>query len=51
MKKMYYVWNGYYVEHQGTKESCEEFIRNAKYMFGTTGLSIVIQKNGRYVPA
>jgi hypothetical protein len=51
MKKMYYVWNGYYVEHQGTKESCEEFIRNAKYMFGTTGLSIVVQKNGRYVPA
>jgi hypothetical protein len=48
---MHYVWNGNYVQHQGTKESCEQYVRNARSLFGVKGLTIVIKKNGKYVPA
>jgi len=53
MRKLYYVWNGYYVEHVGDRHSCEQYIRNVKFLGDATvtGLTICIQKNGRYVPA
>jgi hypothetical protein len=49
--KMFYVWNGHYVQHQGDRQSCEQYILNAKELFGVTGLTVCVQRNGRYVPA
>lgn len=49
--KTYYVYNGHYVQHVGDRESCETYIRNARSLYGVRGLTICVQKNGRYVPA
>lgn len=49
--KLYYVYNGHYVQHVGDRESCERYIRNAKDLFDVTGLTICVQRNGKYVPA
>jgi hypothetical protein len=50
MKRLYYVHNGHYVEHVGDRESCETYIRNAKELFGATGLTICVETGGKYVP-
>ena len=49
--KTYYVWNGYHVEHVGSRESCEDYIRGARFLYNVRGLTICVQRNGRYVPA
>lgn len=50
-KRLYYVYNGSYVEHTGDRESCETYIRNARSLHGVTGLTVCVQRNGKYVPA
>jgi hypothetical protein len=49
--KLHYVYNGHYVQHVGDRKSCERYIRNAKELFGVTGLTVCVQRNGKYVPA
>lgn len=49
--KMFYVYNGYFVEHIGDRESCEQYVLNAREIFGITHLTVCVQRNGRYVPA
>lgn len=48
--RQFYVHNGSYVQHVGTLESCRDYIRNSRDLFGVTGLTICIQKGNRYVP-
>jgi len=50
-KKLFYVHNGSYVEHVGDRESCEQFIRNSRDLFGVTGRTIMVQVNGKSRPA
>ena len=49
--KLFYVHNGHFVEHIGDRESCEQYILNAKEIFGITHLTIMMQVNGQYRPA
>lgn len=49
--KVYYVHNGSYVQHAGTRESCEQYIKNVKDLFDISGLTICVHVNGRYRPA
>jgi len=43
-----YVYNGHYVQHVGSLESCETYIRNARSLFGVTDLTICEQRNNQY---
>lgn len=49
--KLFYVHNGSYVQHVGDRESCEQYIRNSRDLFGVTGLTIMMEVNGKYRPA
>lgn len=48
--RIYYVHNGAYVQHTGSLDSCRAYIRNSRELFNVKGLTICIQRNGRYVP-
>jgi len=48
--RMFYVHNGSYVQHQGSLESCQTYIRNVRDLHGITGLTIVVRKGNGYVP-
>lgn len=48
--RVLYVHNGQYVQHVGSLESCETYIRNSRDLFGVTDLTICEQRNGNYVP-